>query len=163
MGEVIIPLCSELPATMVDDQKWMYDGWRKNGAHLREWVDKTNKFIEHAFSLLNNGMARCPCNMCRNGLSHDKKMVSINICRFGYMPGYEVWVHLGEQVAENEPVAEDAMTDEDRMDKMLNAICPEFKADFEDLLLQRFKSFLSSLKLQKWQCTSTRQCMFFLL
>jgi hypothetical protein len=28
----------------------MYDGWRKNAAHLREWVDKTNKFIEHAFS-----------------------------------------------------------------------------------------------------------------
>jgi hypothetical protein len=73
MGEVIIPLCSELPATMVDDQKWMYDGWRKNGAHLREWVDKTNKFIEHAFSLLNNGMARCPCNMCRNGLPTTRK------------------------------------------------------------------------------------------
>jgi hypothetical protein len=38
----------------------------------------------------------------------------------------------GEIVPENEPVAEDAMTDEDRMDGMLNAICPEFEADFED-------------------------------
>jgi hypothetical protein len=35
-------------------------------------------------------------------------------------------------VPENEPVAEDAVTDEDRMDEMLNAICPLFEADFED-------------------------------
>jgi hypothetical protein len=48
------------------------------------------------------------------------------------MPGYEVWVHHGEEEPENEPVAEDAMIDEDRMDEMLNAICPEFEANFED-------------------------------
>jgi hypothetical protein len=41
-------------------------------------------------------------------------------------------VHHGEEVPENEPVAEDDVTDEDRMDEMLNAICPEFEADFED-------------------------------
>jgi hypothetical protein len=29
----------------------MYDGWKKNGAHSREWVDKTNKFIEHALTV----------------------------------------------------------------------------------------------------------------
>jgi hypothetical protein len=51
----------------------MYDGWRKNGAHSREWVDKTNKFIEYSFSLSNTGIVRCPCSKCRNGLSHDKK------------------------------------------------------------------------------------------
>jgi hypothetical protein len=38
------------------------------------------------------------------------------------MSGYEVWVHHGEEVPKNEPVAENAMTDEDRMDEMLNAI-----------------------------------------
>jgi hypothetical protein len=112
----------------------MYDGCRKTGAHLREWVDKTNKFIEHAFSLSNTRIMRCPCGKYRNGLSHDKKKVSKHICRFGYMPGYEVWVHHGEEVPENEPVVEDDMTDEDRIDDMLNAICPEFKAEFEDPL-----------------------------
>jgi hypothetical protein len=76
MGELIILLGSKLPTTMDDDRKWMYDGWRKNGAHLRELVDKTNKFIELAFSLSNTGITRCPCNKCRNGLSHDKKKVS---------------------------------------------------------------------------------------
>jgi hypothetical protein len=37
------------------------------------------------------------------------------------MPGYEVWVHHDKEVPENEPVAEDAMIDEDRMVEMLNA------------------------------------------
>jgi hypothetical protein len=141
----------------------MYDGWRNNGAHSREWVDNTNKFIEHAFSLSNTKIARCPCSKCRNGLSHDKKNVSIHICRFGYMPGYKVWVHHGEEVPENKLVAEDNVADENRMDEMLNDICPEFEAGFEDPLLQRFKSFLSSLKLQKRHYTSTQQCLFFLL
>jgi hypothetical protein len=43
------------------------------------------------------------------------------------MLDYKVWV----EVPENEPVAEDDVTDEARMDEMLNAICPEFEADFE--------------------------------
>jgi hypothetical protein len=63
-SELIIPLGSELPATMSEDQKLMYDGWKKNGAHSREWVDKTNKFIEHAFSVSNTGITRCPCIKC---------------------------------------------------------------------------------------------------
>jgi hypothetical protein len=146
MDELIIPLGSELPATLVDDRKWMYDGWRKNGAHLREWVDKTNNFIEHAFSLSNIGIARCPCSKCQNGLSHDKKKVSIHICRFGYMPGYEVWVHHGEEVSKNELVVEDAMTDEDRMDEMLNAIYPDFEADFEDAPTLEVQKFFEVLK-----------------
>jgi hypothetical protein len=131
---------------MVDDRKWMYDGWRKNGAHSREWVDKTNKFIEHAFSLSNTGIMRCPCSMCRNGLSHDKKKVSVHIYRFSYMPGYEVWVHHGDEVPENEPVAEDALTNEDRMDEMLNAMCPKFEVDFEDHPIPEVQKFFGILK-----------------
>jgi hypothetical protein len=132
MGELIIPLGSKLPATMGDDRKWMYYGWRKNGAHSREWINKTNKFIEHAFLLSNTGIARCTCIKCQNGLSHNKKIVSIHICRFGCMPDYEVWVHHGEEVPENELVVQDDVTDEDRMDEMLNVICLEFEEDFED-------------------------------
>jgi hypothetical protein len=79
------------------------------------------------------------------------------------MLGYEVWVRHGEEVPKTELVAKDDMIDEDRMDEMLNAICPEFEADFEDPLLQRFNSFLGSLKLQKRHCTSIQQTLFFLL
>jgi hypothetical protein len=131
---------------MGDGQKWIYDGWRKNGAHSREWVGKTNKFIEHAFSLSNTGITRCPCSKCRNGLSHDKKKVPIDICRFGYMTGCEVWVHHGEEVPENESVAEDVVTDEDRMDEMLNAICPEFEVDFWDPPTPEVQKFFELLK-----------------
>jgi hypothetical protein len=49
-------------------------------------------------------------------MQQGKKKVSIHICRFGYMLGYEVWVHHGEEVPENESVAEDDVTNEDRMD-----------------------------------------------
>jgi hypothetical protein len=70
------------------------------------------------------------------------------------MSGYEVCVHHGDEVAKNELIAEDVVTDEDRMNKMLNIICLEFKVDFDDPLLWRFKSFLIPLKLQKRQCTS---------
>jgi hypothetical protein len=129
---------------MGDDQKWMYDGWRKNGAHSREWVDKINKFIKHAFSLSNTGIVRCPCSKCLNGLAHDKKNVSIHICRFGFMSGYEVWVHHGEKVPKNELVAEDDVTDEDRMDEMFNVLCPEFEA--EDPPTPEVQKFFELLK-----------------
>jgi hypothetical protein len=109
----------------------MYDGWRKNGAHSREWVDKTNKFIEHSFSLSNTGIVRSMQQVSKWFISRQEK-ISIHICRFDYMLGYEVWVHRGEEVSESEPVAEDDVTYEDRIDEMLNAICPEFEADFED-------------------------------
>jgi hypothetical protein len=62
------------------------------------------------------------------------------------MPGYEVWVHHGEEAPENEPVAEDAMTDEDKMDEMLNTIYPEFEADFEDPLTLEAQKFFELLK-----------------
>jgi hypothetical protein len=58
-------------------------------------------------------------------------------------------VHHGEEVPENEPVAEDVMTNEDRMDKMLNVICPKFEADIVDPPTPEVQKFFSSLKLQK--------------
>jgi hypothetical protein len=71
---------------------------------------------------------------------------SIHICRFNYVPGYEVWVHHGDEVSENDPVAEDYVTDEDRMDKMFNAICLEFEADFEDPHTLEVQKFFELLK-----------------
>jgi hypothetical protein len=83
---------------------------------------------------------------CQNGLSHNKKNVSIHICRFGYMLGYEVWVHHSEEVPENEPVAEANVTNEDRIDEMLNAICLEFEADFKDPHTPEVQKFFELLK-----------------
>jgi hypothetical protein len=49
-------------------------------------------------------------------------------------------------VSKNEPVAEDAITDEDRMDEILNAICPEFEAYFEDPPTPEVQKFFGVLK-----------------
>ena len=42
---------------MAEDRKWMYDGWNLKEGHSKEWLDKTNQFIAHVFSLPNNGLA----------------------------------------------------------------------------------------------------------
>jgi hypothetical protein len=58
-------------------------------------------------------------------------------------------VHHAEEVPENEPIVEDNMTDEDIMDDMLNAICLEFEADFEDPPtpeIQKFFELLNTLE-----------------
>jgi hypothetical protein len=65
------------------------------------------------------------------------------------MPSYEVWVHHGEEEPENEPVAEDVVTDEDRIDEMLNAIYPEFEADFKGLHTLEVQNFFELLKASK--------------
>jgi hypothetical protein len=28
---------------------WMYDSWKKSGAHMKEWMNKTQEFIDRAF------------------------------------------------------------------------------------------------------------------
>jgi hypothetical protein len=87
----------------------------------------TRKMFQYTFAGLVICQAmRCGCTMARKSMRM-------------------VWVHHGEEEHENEPVAEDAVTYDDRMDEMLNAICPKFESNFEDPLLWRFKSFLSSL------------------
>jgi hypothetical protein len=38
-------------ASKMPDQgcEWMYGGWKKNGAHTTEWMNKTQDFIDRAF------------------------------------------------------------------------------------------------------------------
>jgi hypothetical protein len=61
----------------------MYGGWNKSGAHSKEWMIKTQEFIDRAFSLSNTGGVRCPCSNCRNFVWHDKRKVAVNLCKFG--------------------------------------------------------------------------------
>jgi hypothetical protein len=53
---------------------WMYGGWKKNGAHTREWMNKTKKFMDRAFSIPPNQGVKCPCSRCRNALREDKML-----------------------------------------------------------------------------------------
>jgi hypothetical protein len=69
------------------------DVWwlEKSGAHTREWMNKTQEFIDRAFSLPNNRRVKCPCSRCRNTLYEDKRTLTLHLCKFRFMLGYEEW------------------------------------------------------------------------
>jgi hypothetical protein len=86
-------------------------------------MNKTLKFINHAFSLSNNRGVKCPCSRCRNIICEDKRTLTLNLCKVGFIPGYEVWMHHDESVHQTTSIAkEDDRTDDNRMDEMLDAI-----------------------------------------
>jgi hypothetical protein len=104
---------------------WMYGSWKKSGAHTREWMNRTQGFIDHEFSVPPDQGVKCPCSRCRNTLHEDKRTLTLHLYKFGFMPGYDVWTHHGESVhRRTASVAEkkDDRSDDDRMDEMLDAI-----------------------------------------
>jgi hypothetical protein len=104
---------------------WMYGGWKKSGAHTREWMNKTQEFIDRTFSVPPDQGVKCLCNRCRNTLCEDKRTLTLHLCLFGFMPGYEVWMHHDESVRQRTASVaeeEDDRSGDDRMDEMLDAI-----------------------------------------
>jgi hypothetical protein len=82
---------------MVEDRRWVYEGWKKRGALSSVWVAKTDAFLDHAFARSYTGTdVMCSCSKCRNIYFLDRSIMSIDLCKKGYMSGYEVWVHHGE-------------------------------------------------------------------
>jgi hypothetical protein len=132
---------------MSEDRGWMYGGWKKGGGHTKEWMNKTKEFVDRAFSLANNGGVKCPCSKCRNSVCEDKRTLSLHLCKVGFMPGYEVWVHHGESVHQIASVVEDDdSTSDDRMDEMLDAIRPEFGTNTEDPPTPEVQKFFDILR-----------------
>jgi hypothetical protein len=121
---------------MVDEgHGLMYGGWKKSGAHTREWMNKTQEFINHAFSVPTNRGVKCPCSKCKNALCEDKRTLTLHLCKFGVMPGYEVWTHHGESVHQRTASMakeENDRSGNDRMDEVLDAIRPELEINSED-------------------------------
>jgi hypothetical protein len=50
---------------------WWFE---ERGAHAKEWMDKSQEFIDRTFSLSNNRDVKCPCNRCRNDVCEDDRM-----------------------------------------------------------------------------------------
>jgi hypothetical protein len=68
---------------------------------------------------------KCPCNRCRNTLCEDKRTLTLHLCKFDFMPDYEVWirhVELVHQRIASVAEEEDDRSGEDSMDEMLDAI-----------------------------------------
>jgi hypothetical protein len=126
---------------------WMYDGWKKGGAHTKEWMNKTQKFIDHAFSLSNNRGVKCPCSKYRNVVCEDKRTLTLHLCKIGFMPGYEVWTHHGESVHQTVSVAEENdRTCNDRTNGMIDVIRAELERNPEDPSTPKDQKFFNILR-----------------
>jgi hypothetical protein len=138
---------------------WMYSGWKKSGAHMRKWMNRTQEFIDCAFSVPANQGVKCPCRRCRNTLCEDKRTLTLHLYKFDFMPGYEMWMHHGESVRQRTASVaeeEDDRSGDDRMYEMLDAIRSELET-VRILLHRSCKSFSTCLELQNSRCMNTRQ------
>jgi hypothetical protein len=132
---------------MAEDHGWMHGGWKKGGAHTKEWMKKTQEFIDHAFSLANNGGVKCPCSRCKNFVCKDKSTLSLYLHKVGFIPSYEVWVYHGESIRQTVSVAKDGdSTSDDRNDEMLDAMRTEFGTNPGNPPTLEFQKFFDILR-----------------
>jgi hypothetical protein len=126
---------------MADEGRgWMYGLWKKSGAHTREWMNRTQEFIDSEFSVPANQGVKCLCSRCINTLCEDKRTLTLHLCKFGFMPGYEVWMHHGESIHQRTPLVAEEQDDrsgDDRMDEV--------------------KKFATCLEIQKSRCMNKQQ------
>jgi hypothetical protein len=80
-----------------EDRRSMYDGSKKNGAHIDEWWEKIDDFIERAFSLATTPKIRCPCVKCQNVRCFDNVTLIKHLVKYGFAADYETWVFHGEK------------------------------------------------------------------
>jgi hypothetical protein len=112
-------------------------------------MNKTQEFIDRAFSLPTNRGVKCPCNRCRNTLCEDKRTLTLHLCKFGFMPGYEVWMHHNESVRQRTASMaeeEDDRRGDDRMDEMLDAIWSELETNSKDPPTPEVQKFFDMLR-----------------
>ena len=51
----------------MDNREWMYMGRPSQAQITREWMDKTEKFLDHAFKVAKEARDTfCPCSQCEN-------------------------------------------------------------------------------------------------
>jgi hypothetical protein len=128
---------------MGDNRRWMYDVWKRNGAHTDEWWDKTSDFIERGI----RPKIRCPFVKCQNTMCFDMVILIKHLVKYGFTSDYETWVFHGEKYT---VVAVEEFTNDrvgvDRMDKTLEAIWPEFDLDTEDPPMPEVEEFFRLLK-----------------
>jgi hypothetical protein len=137
----------------------MYEGFKKRDALSSEWVAKTYVFLDHAFAWSETGTdVRCPCSKCRNIYFLERRTRSIDLCKNGYMPHYEVRVHHGEDppLRTVSEVQSHEEGDYDRMEEMLDDVRHELlpvdsenpgqPTDYEDPPTPEVPKFFELLK-----------------
>ena len=81
----------------MDDREWMYSGRRSAREITREWVVRTEAFIEQAFDQAPGAVAVfCPCTNCKNRKRQTKEVMTSHLARHGFTKNYTQWTHHGE-------------------------------------------------------------------
>jgi hypothetical protein len=112
-------------------------------------MNKTQEFINRAFSVPPDQGVKCSCNRYRNALREGKRKLTLHLCKFGFMPCYEVWMHHDESVRQRtSSVAEeeDDKSGDNRMDEMLDAIRLELETNSEDPPTPEVQKFYNMLR-----------------
>jgi hypothetical protein len=110
----------------------MYSGW-KHGRISNEWVNKTNEFLDHAFSipeLVESDTIKFPCSMCQNYFRHKRPKVELHLCHNRCKENYQTWIAHGEwqrnhKLEIGSGVEHERFGETDRMDAMLVDLASE--------------------------------------
>jgi hypothetical protein len=76
----------------------------------------------------------------------------MHLCKFGFMPGYDVWTHHCETIHQRTTSMvedENDRSGDDRMDEMLDAIRSELEINLEDPPTPKVQKFFNMLKASK--------------
>jgi hypothetical protein len=127
------------------DVRWLEEKWSSHNG-----IDEQDSGIYRPCILCTPDQGvKCPCSRCRNALREDKRMLTLHICKFGFMSGYEVGMCHGESVRQRTvSVAEeeDDMSGDNRMDEMLDAIRPELETNSDDSPTLEVQKFFDMLR-----------------
>ena len=81
----------------MDDRAWMYTRRSSQGSLTDEWIEKTDAFLELAFSKVKGAPATwCPCSRCANMRRQTKVVMGKHLCKNGFMVDYTRWIYHGE-------------------------------------------------------------------
>jgi hypothetical protein len=115
-------------------------------------MNRTQEFIDCAFSRRLDEGVKCSCSRCRNALCEDKRTLIMHLCKFGFMTGYDVWMHNGEIIHQRTTSVvedEDDRSGDDRMDEILDAMRPELEINREDPPTPEVQKFFDMLKVSE--------------
>jgi predicted peroxiredoxin len=77
----------------MDNREWMYTGRPSQAQVTREWMDKTQKFLDHAFKEAKGaGVTFCPCSQCKTKKKKKESHVEGSLQVWIYVKLYPVGV-----------------------------------------------------------------------
>jgi hypothetical protein len=81
----------------MEDRQWMYTCRRSKCDFDDEWKDKTNAFLEFAWTNSRGHLlVRCPCTKCDSKRRVSKEDMGQHLLDNGFTKDYTVWIYHGE-------------------------------------------------------------------